>query len=344
METLPAETVPPPKQRRYRSWIGCFTLLVGLGVLFYYGYCWGLWGRGSLLLQYLFQCNCPVASEEARYPERVEVIVPACPQSYVELSPSGRFLYVHEEQSGLASNYLLDLHTMSKVEVTNQPFSSFLTDELGFIESGLEDYILDRTTGTQYPIKSFAYWRKDAYISGESNLELLVTTLHQAKQIFFIQNNDTVVVLMSDFPKNLEQNFTFGRLDIPGWDSDRVEQFLQSNNVIYHTIPAGFPDEALSPDGRFVARPDGIYLVETNQRIVKGYSASFFYRTYSGKYFSMRGWTYDGTGVIYSKFLNPCLIETNFLLFDDTGCFYEVPQPVIKLKMPQEYLLPQETP
>jgi hypothetical protein len=113
------------KPRGYRFWLPRIVLLLGLPLLFYYGYCWGLWGRGSLLLQYLFQCTCPPASEEARYPEEVDVIVPACRQSYVELSPSGRLLAVREEQAGLPSTYLLDLQSMGRTEITNQPFQFF---------------------------------------------------------------------------------------------------------------------------------------------------------------------------------------------------------------------------
>ena len=113
------------KQRGYRFWIGCLTTLLILPILLYYGYCWGLWGRNSLLLQYLFQCSCPPASEEARYPDEMDVIISACQQSYVELSPSGRLLAVHEEQAGLTSTYLLDLQSMERTEITNQPFSSF---------------------------------------------------------------------------------------------------------------------------------------------------------------------------------------------------------------------------
>lgn len=317
-------------RRRY-FWLISIFLVIGLSLSFFPGYCWGLWGRKSLLLQYFFQCKCPTTSEQARYPNQVKVIISACHNSFVELSPSGRYLLVHEEISGKNLDYLLDFQTMDKIDVTNQPFSDFLTDSIGFIESGLEDRIVDRFTGTQYPIKSFAYWREDAYLSGEPNLGLLVATLRKAKQIFLIQNSDTVVVLMTNFPENPEQNFTFDRSDIPEWDSDRVEQFLQNNNVIYQTILASHPDEAVSPDGRFVARPEGIYRVETNERIVMGYSYGLFLK----EYYSVRGWINDGSGVIYSSG-NPCLIDLGV----DIGCFYEVPQPVILLKLPDEYIMP----
>jgi hypothetical protein len=253
-------------------------------------------------------------------------------------------LYIREGNHELASANFLDLQTMERIEVTYQPFSSFLTDDLWFAESGLEDEIIDRTTERKYPIQPFRYWREDAYIDGKPNLELLISTLKQANQIFFTQNNDTVIVLMSKFPTSLERNFTFDRSDIPGWDSDRVEQFLRENQVNYHTVLANFPGEAISPNGKFIAHGDGIYLFETGQKIVEGYSSSRIYRSYSRKYFEVRGWTSDSTGVVYTKFLNPCLIETNFFMMDDTGCFYEVPQPVIILKVPDEYLMPELTP
>ena len=333
MKTRQNQSDYSPKPRGYRFWIGCFTILLGLPFLLYYGYCWGWWGRHSLLLQYLFQCNCPPASEEARYPKQVDVVVPACRNvdASARLSPSGRFLYLREEKNDPASAYLLDLQTMERIEVTAQPFSSFLTDDLWFVESGLEDVILDRATGMQYPIKTFRYWQGDAYINGNPNLELLVASLHQAKHVFFTKNNDTVIVLLSEFPTDPEQNFTFDRSDIPGWNSDRVEKFLRENKVTYQTVLENFPGETVSPDGRFIARHDGIYLVETNELIVKAYPSR------------VRGWTNNGRGVIYSS-SGPCLIKTNFFIFDDTACFFEVPQPVIKLKVPEEYLQPSQLP
>lgn len=320
--------------------MGCFAILLGLPLLLYYGYCWGFWGRNSLLLQYIFQCNCPVASEQARYPERVDVIVPACRYVSSMLSPSGRLLYVHEKKYWRISAYLLDLKTMEQIEATDQTPSSFLTDDLWFFESGLEDDIMDRTTGKQYPIQPFRYWQENAYVNGEPNLELLVSALDQAEQVFFTPNYNTVVVLMSIFFANPAQGFTFDRSDFPKWDSNRVEQFLQENKIVYQTVRADFPDEAISPDKKFVARADGIYLIETGQKIVEGYSARWLFHSSREKYFGVRGWIYDSSGVIYSKFLGPCLIKIGLPYGDGPACFFEVSQPVLKLKIPEEYLPP----
>jgi hypothetical protein len=325
-DNLPSKFKGTSKSRGLRLWLGCITALLGFPLLLYYGYCWGLWGRQSLLLQYLFQCNCPPASEEARYPEQVDVIVPACHQSYVELSPSGRLLKVNQETSGFSSSYLLDLQTMQ--EVPAQSFSGFLTDDLWLVEKGLEDYIINRTTGEQYPIKIFRLWQDNSYVNEEPNLELLISALQQAEQIFFTQNNDTVVVLMPNHSKS----FTFDRSDIPGGEPNKVDRFLQENNISYQSVVSGFMNELVSPDGRFVARTDGIYLIETGQKITEGYSLS------------VRGWIYDGSGVIYSHALGRCLLRVALPFTDDIGCFRRVPQPVLKLNVPEEYLLPEETP
>ena len=105
-----------------------------------------------------------------------------------------------------------------------------------------------------------------------------------------------------------------------------------SRTVYYHTGTT-FLHETVSLDGRLMTRDDGIYLVEANQRIGK-IPPSF-----------VMGWTSDGRGVIYSSLRGRCLIRTGVPFFgDDVGCKTWVPQPVILVKVPEEYLLPQETP
>lgn len=327
MSALQRKTYLIPKQWELQFWLGCFALLLLSPFLFYYGYCWGLWGRNSLLFQYLFQCNCPASSEETRYPKEVDIIISACQPGYIELSPSGRLLYVRYK----ALTYLLDLQTRQRIDISNQPPSSFLTDNLGFIEDGITDYVIDRTTGKQYPIKAFRFWRENTYVNGKPNLEMLISSLHQAEQVFLTQNFSTVVVLMPDFFTDPEQSFTFSLFDFPAWDHHRVEQFLQENNIIYQIIPPSYPHEVRSRDGRFIARDDGIYLVKTNQIIVKA-PVSF-----------VRGWVDDGRGVIYAA-PRRCLLTLGFPMMDDSWCEIEVPQPVLLLKVPEEYLLSKQTP
>jgi hypothetical protein len=162
-------------------------------------------------------------------------------------------------------------------------------------------------------------------------LELLVTALNEAEHIYFTQDSNTVIVLSPNFKTNIEQNFTFGLSDIPSWEPNRVEQFLQENSIKYQTLLSDFPHEVVSPNGKLVARDNGIYLAENNQMIAKAPPSL------------VRGWTSDGQGVIYSSG-GRCLIRRGLPFTDDIGCAIEVPQPVLKLKVPEEYLLPAQTP
>ena len=324
-------------QRGLRTWATFFVLAFGLPFLLYIGYCFGLWGRHSLLLQYLFQCNCPAASTEARYPASVDVIVPACRYASSILSLSGRMLYVQEE----SSSYLLNLQTAQKIPFTLPEGSNyFLTDNLIFHTFyGDNEYILEIKTGRQYPVQRFSRLHSDAYINGELNLSLLAEELRRAKAVFLI-DNDLIVALGSGSDPSPEKNFVTGWFDIPGNAPDRLEQFLQENEITYYQVLDLFPGEVISPNGMFIARNDGIYLRETDQKIVDGYSASGHDRWYGGKYFSLQGWSYDSSGAFYSAGLTPCVLETGFFVFDDPGCFIRVPQPLLKLNVPEENLVP----
>jgi hypothetical protein len=344
MKTAQEETHNVSKRQRYCFWIGCFAFLMVSPFLLYYGYCWGIWGRQSLLLQYLFQCNCLAASTETRYPESVDVIVPACDYIYSMLSPSGRLLSVREKDSETTSLYLLDLQTGEKIPspLSEKGGFNFLTDNLLYVSFSYEEnYIVDRKTGDRYPIQRFSALHPEAMEAGNANLILLAEALRQAKYIFFRDYDDTIVALDPDFPASSEKNFITGWFDLSVRDSKQIEQFLIENNIVYQTILPDFPEEAVSPNGRFIARTDGIYLIGTGEKVVEGYSASGSFRPYSRKYFNVRGWTYDSKAVIYSEFLSPCLLEPPGL--DGPGCIWEVPQPLIKLKVPEEYLSPPQT-
>lgn len=296
------------KQRRLLGWRSCLALFLGvplLTLLLYSGYCWGLWGRSSLLLQHYFQCKCPSASEKARYPKDAEILFSACRYTYSELSPSGRFLLVSEDKSGQLT-YLLNLQTMEKTPTPS--FSSFLTDELVFVENGLEDIILEFFTGKKYPIRTFGSWQLNAYVDGKLNLEMLVDTLQTADEIYLTENYGTVIVLMPEFPADRKQSFTFDNSDIPGSITEKVKQFLMLHNIEYEALPKSYPREVVSPDGKFVARDDGVYLAQINQRIIE-----------SDNRLLVRGWTNDGRSAIYtSHFVEPCLLRLALPLGDDS--------------------------
>ena len=338
-ETLQTATPYIAKQLWNRNWLTFFTLLFGLPLFFFYGYCWGLWGRGSLLFQYLFQCKCPVASEEARYPDDVDVIVPTCRNFYSILSPSGRLLYVQEKDGSADSAYLLNFQTDEKTPFFVPAGSHyFLTDDLLFLSLGYGegDKIMDRKMGKQYPIQSFISLRPDAY-NPDVNLGILAYYLKAAENVFVI-DNDFIVALVSDFRTFPSNNFYFDQSDFPGYESDQGERFLRNNHIVYRYVPGRFSAEAVSPDGRFIARSDGIYLTKTDRKIVEEYFSNKYYRWSRWGFNSVRGWTYDSTGVIYSMSKPPCLFELSLPGFDTPTCDFPLLQPLIKLKVPDEYL------
>lgn len=318
---MQVKTIHSFNRRGTRIWVGCFAILLAFPFVLYFGYCWGLWGRNSLTLQYFFQCNCPPESEEWRYSKQVDVIVSAC-QNVIRsrISPSGHFLYVYQENSGVISTTLLDLQTGESMDATGQPLSSFLTDDLWFLEQGLDHYIIDRTTGVQYPIEKFVYSRPNAQINRNANQPLLLESLRQAEQIFLIgPGTDTVVALAGDFRTHPEQIILFDRFDLPDFNT---EKFLQENHISYQTILPDYPHEVVSPNGKLIARDDGIYLVETNQMIVKA-PPSF-----------VNGWLANNQGAIYSSY-GRCLIHRGLPFTDDIGCETWVRQPVLLLKVPE---------
>jgi hypothetical protein len=153
--------------------------------------------------------------------------------------------------------------------------------------------------------------------------------LHNAQHVFLVgASSDTVVALSADFDTHPEKNFTTTRFDIPGSD---IASFLQQNNITYQLIPPDFPHEVRSPNGRWIARDDGIYLADTDQLIVKAPRAL------------VRGWTNHGKAAIYSS-NGRCLLSRGLPFSDDNGCAISVPQPVLTLGVPEKYWLPAESP
>lgn len=283
-------------------------------------------------MQYLFQCKCPPVSEEWRFPQRIDVVVSGCQHAASVLSPSGRLLYVLEIDSSTDPEYLLNLDTNEK-KILSLPQNDFyfLTDDLFYIFVHYEGdvYLVDYVTGERYSIPKFMH----LYVKGYVNE--LPEALHNSKQIYLLNDGDVVVALLIDSPESSEQTFFISRSDIPGRDSDRVKQFLEENHITYRNVPLKFPGDVLSPNGKFEARTDGVYSAETGQLIIKGITS---WRNN----WQVMGWTYDGAAVIYSHNLNPCVFRAPG--FDGTVCVLEVPQPVLKLKIPEEYLLPNVTP
>jgi hypothetical protein len=330
LETLPGNFTNFLKQRGTRIGLMCLVVFSTLPFLLYFGYCWGWWGRDSLLLQYYFQCKCPSGSEKARYPKEVEILVSPCNLRYVKLSPGGRFLYLDEDRDGRTS--LLDLETGQQTPIPE--ITDFMTDNMAFKMhingGGSEDvFVIDIATGQQYPIRYFRDLQPNAYRDGQLNRQMLIDTLQQAQEIYMVNFENSIIVLMSKFPTNTEKNFLLDRGDLDG-DALKVplKKFLADNSIHYTVLTGVFLTQTVSPDGRFIARDDGIYLVATGQKIVAGLPRLL-----------VMGWVSDGSGAIYTAWDEPCWPGFSISgIF--SACEIRVTQPVIKLKVPVSYKRP----
>ncbi len=327
------------KQLRLMPKISLSVLVFSGGTfLLYYGYCWGWWGRSNLLLQFIFQCKCPLSSNEFRYADYIDVILPACEYDNILISPNGKLLYVENNKE----SYFWNLQTgEKKLHTIPEGSRYFLTDELLFLRldhnNGIEggEYILNLTTGVQYPIQRFSKFYPDAYNNGKVNIEILAQKLKVKEQIYLV--NDVIIALDTNISS--ENNFLTGWFDIP---SDQIENFLLTYEISFIQIYV-YPDyisEYKSPNGRFFIREeDGIYLIETNEKIVDE-NLMVKNDSYYGWDFSFYGWLYDSSGVFYAVPFGHgrCLLSFWLPGMDGSECLIEVPQPVLKLKVPQEYL------
>ena len=287
--------------------------------LLFHGYCWGWWGRSSLWLQHFYQCECPANSQEMRYPPQIDVIVSACSNPRIRLSPSGQSLYVEERTSDPPIMYILDLQSMQKTQKLEQPFSHFLTDDLVLIQSAGD--VINLKTGQHIPLQYFGSVHPDAYLNGEENPAALAESLRTAKQIFVVENE--VVALSANVKTLSDQSFIVNDRFMPGYRD--AESFLHQNNIPYQRILPNYLREIKSPNGKWIARDDGIYLADTDQLIVEAPQAF------------VKGWTSDGNAAIYSADYGLCVLTSGGLIFDDTWCAISVPQPVLKVWVPEQY-------
>jgi hypothetical protein len=243
---------------------------------------------------------------------------------------------VSEDNSQFPPRYLLDLQTRERLPVSSdEGYLLFITDDLLLLQDGKS--ILDASTGKHYPIQSFEQLQPNAYRNGYANPELLANALSKADKVFLFDTGVyPVIALSADFQNHPERSFAIFPYDLEGSETDRLEIFLQQNNIQYYNAPptaywGNFPGEVLSADGRFIARKDGIYLVENNQRIGK-----------SDPRLLVRGWV-DDQSVLYSAHhLQPCLLRGGVPFGDDSWCEIVVPQPVLLVRVPEQYLAPKQ--
>lgn len=264
--------IPVARSRSPRSVAvhGCLTLLLSTFLLLglgYWGYCWGWWGRTSLTLQYLFQCQCPTASEAHRY-RPFTVLVSACTDPRIRhMTPSGRLLLV-EEQRSFAGLWQIDLITNQRTTfpVPHMPVNNvrYLNDvdvlvritapkDRPFSHTYLLIHLVD---GTQVPIP----W--------EYADTLDLATLHPQRVIFF-DSQPEILFLGTGTPQQPRKAMVV----FTHTGQEAIRQQLTAAGVTTETpswpcTTGPVRDACYSHDQRWYALPDGLYHAETQKRMV----------------------------------------------------------------------------
>lgn len=314
---------------------GCLTLLVSTFLLLglgYWGYCWGWWGRTSLTLQYLFQCQCPPASEAHRY-RPFTVLVSACIDPEVHrMTPSGRFLLVKEQRS-FAHSWQIDLITNQRtafpVQSTDVSHVEYLNDVEVLVkirdwngQSRTYTYLLIHLVdGTQVPIP----W---AYADAVD-----LATLNPQQVIFFRWSVEMELLFLGlDAPQQANQTM------VVVTRSDRISELIWQ-----HLADVGVTPETpsrpcttgplyvtcYSHDQRWYALSDGLYHAETQERMVATPEGSVPMYPH--------GWTPDNRTVVYSSRNNRYYLidRRNEILFGGPSELFPVPQPILLAEVPE---------
>jgi hypothetical protein len=297
-----------------------------LGAL-YWTYCWGWWGQHRLL-QLLFECSCPAASEEARYPERVDVLFPACAAPWVSSSsPSGRYTLVALKNSSYHS-YLYDQKTG---KLTPNPFPGvvyFLNDEWALLiehftnHAERDNYYIYDIGGRKLVQLNKVQLTENHAVVDPGELE----AFRMADQVYLM--GGSAIALAKDFAQHLEANFILGGA---GTSREEIRKILSEHGINLPDNSALDPlHEFVSHNGLFKYNFGNIDLVAEKRTIREGYEGYSFYGQW---------WAYEDRGVVLESTQTIYLVGEEASIFINPK-FFPIPQPILLLKVPKEYLSP----
>lgn len=308
--------------------------MVGVSILVYGGYCYGWWGRGSLALQYLFQCHCPPASEAVRYAPFI-VISSACLNPSVDsVAPNQRHIVVSEyvsEHSVERRDVLIDLvaNERSMLGPNKRAVSLFVADEL-IVQVQLQGTahvyaLVDLQTGASIPLPTFQAYQPS----------LPDDVLHQLRQadhvmVYAHQHQRFILALANDYRQQPEQNLVIDPGDAREYM--RLIEELRIAGIPYEEVPLPFgvgPQPLLEPrlyarNGLLWATADGIGVTATDQGIVD--TAAFLGSTRDFRFMPV-AWVLNDRAVVYER-------GQRYVIDNFYAKWLPVPQPVLLLNVP----------
>jgi hypothetical protein len=306
-------------------------ILIAVGLFcwsVYWTWCWGWWGQENKWLQYLLQCQCPTASEEARYTDNMDVLFSACENPlFLDDSPSGRYIRV----SLHGSIFIYDQQSDALSQSIQQGRVYFLTDDLIVFtkksnnSEPIEYILFDLNKDQQLTLELIPMDRNHAYNPAA------LTVFHKADKVYVTGSHSAglAVALAQDYLQHPESNFVFGRaIAVSPTPVEEITDILQSNGIDFELSMAR---NNVSHNGSYEFSGDDIVLVPSKQLISRVFNPD--------DRFYGQAWAYEDKGVIYESPQGVYLIgrpdrPLSLLLF-------RVPQPLLLLKVPIEYLGPE---
>lgn len=323
------------------KWILRHLLLLGSLFLLYWGYCWGLWGRDSKLLAFLFPCACPPISEEFRYPEYINVLVPACEDRRIsDVSPSKRYLAT--TGNNFDRGYIYDIKTRSIRKSNLSPYGAkFLTDDIfiNYYDNPLQIINLEN----QNISKFFNIEDLPGILNSHSqpvDLAYTVSLFAKSEKVYFLPQGDSFLLLGID-QYDPGKNIAFGK-QYNSKFPETVRSELKRQGIPFECIyfdmynninPKKVGPKEFSDNGEFYwenGLKEGVHLTKNDELLTPDVT----------KYWTIIRWVNQDEGLLLDQ-------EVKYLIGDGSSgfdvwptSFFRFPQPILLLKVPDEYQTP----
>lgn len=312
-------------------------LIIVLPYVSRFGYCRGWWLKSSPWAYYWWACNCSPEFEQSLYPNNIEIVVSACSDPWeATLSFDGRYMIVG---LGLAAkSTLLDFVTGQKREWLYRSPSptdvEFWTDRLVRVLdfNQKKNLLIDVTDVSIINLTTFTATQKDQQLVIPSEA---IQVFKKADNVVVREGLTDLVLALDPNPKqNPGKNYA---LFYPEDSQKQLEVLLSANGIDYQILKLCSQAESscTSHNGRLVATNRAIFSSEGQLLTQIQGNPSFNWGI------MLIGWAHDDSGV-YLRF-NPAsyIIDGGGFVFPN---LYRLPQPIIKLKVPEEYRSPGPTP